>query len=73
MLMLPTSYALPSQLLEVGSTPLIYGGFSEVYKGTLDGSNVCIKRVRIPGQDAEQEMAKVCAAAAASGFHVFHH
>ena len=59
MTMLPTSYALPSRILEVSSTPLICGSFSEVYEGTLDGSGVRIKRVHVPGQDVGQEMAKV--------------
>ena len=61
MMVFPTSYALPSQVLEVGSTPLICGSFGEVYEGILDGSRIRIKRVHAPGQDAGQEMAKVSA------------
>ena len=44
---LPTSYTIPSHRLDVDSEPFASGGFGDVYHGTLDGSNICIKRVRV--------------------------
>ena len=42
---LPRSYAISSRLT-VESDPFASGGFGEVYQGTLDGSSVCVKRLR---------------------------
>jgi hypothetical protein len=55
--MLPTSYILPSQLLEISPTPFTYGGSCDVYKGIFSGSEVCVKRVRVYSQDALQTAA----------------
>ena len=43
----PASYILTPNLLEIDRLPLTSGGSCDVYKGTLNGSDVCIKRVRV--------------------------
>ena len=57
---LPPSYALPSRLLEINSVPFASGGSGDVYKGSLDGSSVCVKRIRVYTKDVLQTAAKVC-------------
>jgi len=57
---LPTSYTLSSQLLNVGPDPFASGGYGDVYKGTLDGEKVCVKRVRVYLKDDSQRATKVC-------------
>ena len=44
---LPTSYTFSSDVLNVGSNPFASGGYDDVYEGSLDGSRVCVKRVRV--------------------------
>jgi hypothetical protein len=39
--------------------PFAEGGYGEVYKGVLDGSRVCIKRVRVYTKDAPEKARKV--------------
>ena len=63
---LPTSYTLSSHLLNIGPDPFASGGFGDVYKGTLDGSRVCIKRVRAYAKDGPQKAIKVRADIVAS-------
>ena len=46
---LPTSYALSSDLLNIDPAPFIGGGYGDVHHGTLDGSRVCIKRIQVYG------------------------
>ncbi|KAF9642290.1 hypothetical protein BDM02DRAFT_3273522 [Thelephora ganbajun] len=48
---LPTSYALPPQVLIVGRQPVASGGSGDVYEGPLNDSKVCVKRVRIYSKD----------------------
>jgi hypothetical protein len=57
---LPPSYALPSQPLEINSLPFASGGSGDVYRGTLHGSDVCVKRIRVYTQDLRRTGAKVC-------------
>ena len=45
--MLPTSYTIPPHLLAVDSYAFASGGFGDVYRGSLDGLPVCVKRLRI--------------------------
>ena len=55
---LPTSYTLSSNLtIEPG--PFDAGGFGDVYQGTLDGSPVCIKRVRVYSNQDKKKITKV--------------
>ena len=44
---LPTSYTIPSHLLTVDSYAFASGGFGDVYRGTLSGLPVCVKRLRV--------------------------
>ena len=50
--MLPTSYTISPHLLTIDPTPFASGGFGEVHHGTLEGSPVCVKRLRLIGRDA---------------------
>ena len=56
---LPTSYTLSSERLNVDTEPFTAGGYGDVYMGTLDDSIVCVKRVRVY-QDGPQRATKVC-------------
>jgi len=59
-MILPTSYTVLSQLSHVNSQPVASGGSADVYEGTLGGSKVCVKRVRIYSQkDSRTDPAKV--------------
>ena len=55
---LPTSYTLPPHRLNVGSDPFASEGYGDVYEGTLDGSRVYIKRMRVY-PDGPQKAARV--------------
>jgi hypothetical protein len=44
---LPTSYTLSSHLLDIGPEPFAFGGFGDVYVGTLYGLRVRAKRIRM--------------------------
>ncbi|KAF9789481.1 kinase-like protein [Thelephora terrestris] len=46
-MILPKSYTPASQSLAVGAQPVASGGSGDVYEGTLNGSKVCVKRVRM--------------------------
>jgi len=43
----------------VGSNPFAWGAYGDVYQGTLDGSRVCIKRMRVYNRDGPDRAAKV--------------
>ena len=58
-MILPASYAFPSPLPSIGPRPIGWGGSGEVYEGTLDGSKVCIKPVRVYFNDESNAAAKV--------------
>ena len=58
--LLPTSYTLSSSPLIIGPDPFASGGYGDVYEGTLEGSKVCIKRVRVYIKDNPKEANKVC-------------
>ena len=44
---LPTSYTLSPDLLNIDPAPFIGGGYGEVHHGTLSGLRVCIKRMQV--------------------------
>lgn len=44
---LPASYCISSDLLKIEPMPFANGGFGDVFDGTLGGSPVCIKRLRV--------------------------
>ena len=56
---LPASYTLAPHLLNVGSEPFASGTYGDVYDGTLDGSKICVKRIRVYTQPGPQKAAKV--------------
>ena len=56
--LLPTSHIISSDLV-IEPQPFDAGGFGDVYKGSLDGSQICIKRVRVYSQHNPAETAKV--------------
>ena len=58
-MILPTSCTLSSSLLNVGLHPVASGGPGDVYEGTLDGSRVCVKRVRVHTGDSPMKATKV--------------
>ena len=58
-MILPSSYIL-SSLLTVGPEPFDAGGSGDVYRGTLDCSDVCVKRVRTYSNDDTDKPKKVC-------------
>ena len=44
--MLPSSYIISAQLLDIIDRPVASGGSGDLYEGTLGGSKVCVKRFR---------------------------
>ena len=56
---LPTSYILSSPLQEIGSQFVASGDSSEGYGATLDGSRVCVKRVRVFSKGGPEGTIKV--------------
>ena len=58
-MILPTLYTPPSQVLIVGRQPVASGGSGDVYEGTLNGSKVCVKRVRVYARDGPEAGKKV--------------
>ena len=59
MAILPTSYTSSSHALTVDPFPFASGGYGDVYKGILDGSEVSVKRVRVYTRDVAQKAEKV--------------
>ncbi|KAF9643894.1 kinase-like protein [Thelephora ganbajun] len=55
---LPTSYTLSADFLDIGSYPLDSGGYGDVYLGVLGGSNVSVKRVRMYVAEGPQKVTK---------------
>jgi len=43
---LPSSHILSTDLLDTGGSPLALGGYSEIFKGTYAGLDVCVKRLK---------------------------
>jgi len=56
---LPTSYILTTDPLDIGPEPVDSGGFGDVYRGTLNGLPVCIKRVRAYTKHGPERAVKV--------------
>ena len=57
---LPTSFASLSQLQYTSPEPFAEGARGEVFHGTLDGSKVCIKRIKVYTKDSPEKAMKVC-------------
>ena len=58
-MILPTSYAHSSRLI-INPESFASGGSGDVYQGSLDGSKVCIKRVRVYAGEGQSEATRVC-------------
>ena len=58
-MILPTSHTLPSQVLIICRQPVASGGSGDVFEGTLDGSKVCVKRVKVYNWDGLEAAKKV--------------
>ena len=50
---LPSSYTISGDLARVGDHPIAFGGFSDVWKGTHNDTDVCIKQLRVSEQIRE--------------------
>ena len=44
---LPPTYEVPGEITLATSQAIAFGGFCDVYQGTVGSENVCIKRLRI--------------------------
>jgi hypothetical protein len=69
---LATSYILPLLLPTVGSLPLASGVYGDVYEGRLDGSKVCVKRIRAYNQEIQQKVTKTFCRGAAGWKNLSH-
>lgn len=69
---LPTSYILPFDVLDVGQIPFTAGNFGDVYKATYDGSAVCVKRLHVTLQDDRSKADKMLCREAATWKHLKH-
>ena len=58
-MILPTSHILSSSILDVGHQPVASGGSGDIYEGILNGSRVCVKRVRIYSEDGPDKTTRV--------------
>lgn len=56
---LPQSYILESSLSIPNKYPVASGGSGDVYEGSLNGSKVCVKRLRIYAGDESPGAKKV--------------
>ena len=68
-MILPTSYANPSSLIEINHQPVASGGSCDLYEGTLNGSKVSVKLVRVYSKDGPGTAIQVCHPASPSAFH----
>ena len=59
-MILPTSYTLLPSQLKTDCLPLASGSSSDTYEGTLNGSKVCVKRVRVYTKEGPEQVTKVC-------------
>lgn len=57
-------------LLHASTQPVSSTGLSGVYKGTLNGSSVCVKRARIHSIDSPQGVKKVFPTPNRSGYYL---
>ena len=50
-MILPVSYTSLSSLVDIGRQPVASGDSGDLYEATLDGSKVCVKRIREYSKD----------------------
>ena len=55
---LPQSHALLANQLNVSEEPFASGGYSDVFKGTLSGSEVCVKELRVASTSNPEQAKK---------------
>lgn len=55
---LPSSHALPVDLLNIDKSPFASGGFSDVFQGTYGGLKVCVKRLRVAATSSPERVTK---------------
>jgi hypothetical protein len=58
-MIIPASYILPPDLLNIDHYPVASGGSGNVHEGIFNGSKVCIKRARIYSKDDLKKATKV--------------
>ena len=58
-MILPASCMLSHRVLEVDYSPFASGGYGDVREGALNGSKVCVKRIRVDTHGVAQKAAKV--------------
>ena len=62
---LPAAYEVSEKLSVAATPPVAFGGFCDVYKGTLSGESVGIKRLRISTTGDQVAVKRV------AHFHIF--
>lgn len=54
---LPTSCQMSGTLSFTSEVPVAFGGFGDVYRGTLNsGTDICIKQIRISTIDDKEKL-----------------
>ena len=61
-MILPLTYEVSSELSFTSTRAVAFGGFCDVYSGSLDLENVCIKRPRISATVDEALVKRVISA-----------
>jgi len=59
MMTLPTSYTHSSSLMDISPQPVASGGSGDLYEGSLNGSKVCVKHVRVYSKDGPGKATQV--------------
>lgn len=55
---LPSSHIVSGDLTRLGDHPIAFGGFADVWEGTMGGRKVCVKALRVSLND-DQSLTKV--------------
>lgn len=58
-MLLPPSCILSSSVLNIGRQPVASGGSGDIYQGVLNGSTVCVKRIRVYSKEGPEKSTKV--------------
>ena len=64
-MVLPPTYEVSNELSVPATLPFAFGGFSDIFKGTLAGESVCVKRLRM------STMGDLVAIKQVTDFHIF--
>ena len=54
----PSSHLLKVELLNINKERIASGGFSDVFRGTYDGGEVCVKKLRVSSTGNSQKVTK---------------